>query len=191
MRFSRERRFSTSSLLDLFKAPVGSSANSPLGLAARDLGRETVFRAAHAHLLQQGHCALCRLLGWALLPYIARHRHVFKEGQIADQMGLLEYKTEFPAPQVRHLILRQAVDFFAFVSNLASGNTVHAAESVQQCGFSGSGGTHDHRKIVFVDRDVDPVKDCYRRAVLRKGFAECASLQQSLFHGGSSLLCFY
>ena len=87
-------------------------------------------------------------------------------------MHLLEYKSAVLPAEHGKLVIVHLGDLFSCVFDMTEGRFIHAGESIEKRGFSGTAGSHDDSKITLVDFEVKILDDVILLPGYRETFAE-------------------
>ncbi len=169
-RVSRSRSSSTSSPVSRSRLPVGSSARTSAGSAAR--ARATATRCCSPPESRSGNCpprsarptssrsAERPLAIRAARPpgELERQQEVLLDGEGRDEVEELEDEADAIAPRHRALVLGEAPELPPLEEHLAGGRQVDPGDEVQQRRLPRAAAPQEHHQLPRRDGARDPVE---------------------------------
>ena len=109
-----------------------------------------------------------RLVGGAMK--ILRQHHVFERAEIRDEMELLEHESDFFRAIAHQLRFGELREVGAVDDDTPRSERVQAAENVDQCGFAGTGRSHQCDPFAGIDVEAERIDRAERAVLLRQRF---------------------
>ena len=159
-------------------ADKGAGDGHTLLLAAGELVGLVPELAAQTHLFQRCDGAAAALAA-AHACVDEGDFHVFQQGQLGQQIILLEDEAQLLVPDGRQLTAVHLADVAAVQQIPAVGGHIQTADDVHAGGFAGAGLAHDGHELAFFDFHGDVVCSLYRGVTHLVILAHLIKLDQS------------